>query len=225
MVEPKPITPLPKRQGWNHPTQVFKTSESAPRCSVSQPQPMLGVPDHPSGSRFCRKCASFLPISEFHGGAIRRFECKRHALERARKYRSNARPDPIKKSTERVWHAVWADSKAVFGRRKAGLTKAEVLRLFADKGMHPDTTFRIVPRDPGHEWGFNNARPAVVCPIKTRESVRGCPKSSRPVSATLTLFKHAPSCPSGPVFAPMLCLTRSPPRSSANTAQVPSELP
>eukprot|EP00282_Hemiselmis_andersenii_P032198 CAMPEP_0169477990 /NCGR_PEP_ID=MMETSP1042-20121227/28226_1 /TAXON_ID=464988 /ORGANISM="Hemiselmis andersenii, Strain CCMP1180" /LENGTH=135 /DNA_ID=CAMNT_0009592407 /DNA_START=403 /DNA_END=811 /DNA_ORIENTATION=+ len=95
MVEPKPITPLPKRQGWNHPTQVFKTSESAPRCSVSQPQPMLGVPDHPSGSRFCRKCAS---------------------------------------------------------------SKAEVLRLFADKGMHPDTTFRIVPRDPGHEWGFNNER-------------------------------------------------------------------
>eukprot|EP00283_Hemiselmis_rufescens_P008469 CAMPEP_0173433500 /NCGR_PEP_ID=MMETSP1357-20121228/10928_1 /TAXON_ID=77926 /ORGANISM="Hemiselmis rufescens, Strain PCC563" /LENGTH=126 /DNA_ID=CAMNT_0014398213 /DNA_START=83 /DNA_END=460 /DNA_ORIENTATION=+ len=124
---------------------------------------MLPVPDHPSGIRFCRKCASFLPISEFHGGTTRRFECRRHALERARKYRRNARPDPTRTSIARVWHALWADSRGVFGRQGAGLTKAEVVRLFADKGVRPDTSLRIVPRDPGSEWGFDNA-----CGLKCR---------------------------------------------------------
>lgn len=112
---------------------------------------MPPVPDHPSGSRFCRRCASFLPISEFHGGTVRRFECKKHALERASRYRKNSRPDPSKTCIARVWHALWADSKAVFGRRGAGLTKAEVLRLFLDNGIQPHTSLRVVPRDPDQD--------------------------------------------------------------------------
>eukprot|EP00283_Hemiselmis_rufescens_P001864 CAMPEP_0173469782 /NCGR_PEP_ID=MMETSP1357-20121228/77540_1 /TAXON_ID=77926 /ORGANISM="Hemiselmis rufescens, Strain PCC563" /LENGTH=161 /DNA_ID=CAMNT_0014438033 /DNA_START=1111 /DNA_END=1594 /DNA_ORIENTATION=+ len=37
-------------------------------------------------------------------------------------------------------------------------SKAEVLCLFLDNGIQPDTSFRVVPRDPDQDWGAENAR-------------------------------------------------------------------
>ena len=117
---------------------------------------MQPIPDHPSGSRYCRKCSSFLPKSEFHCG-VRRFECKKHALERAGRYRKDAHPDADKKAVARVWRALWVDSKKVFGREKAGVTQADVRRLFEVKGMLPDLSWRVVPKNPDDDWDVNNA--------------------------------------------------------------------
>ena len=137
---------------------------------------MAPIPDHPSCSRFCRQCSSYLPLSEFHGG-VRRFECKKHALERASRYRKKARPEGAeKRAVARVWHALWADSKMVFGRQKAGLTQADVRRLFAEKGVEPDLSWRVVPKDPDDEWGFPNA--AVVPKAVRRELVAVFVKNS-----------------------------------------------
>lgn len=117
---------------------------------------MTPIPEHPDGSRFCRRCGCFLPISQFHAG-VRRFECKRHALERAGRYRKNTIPDASRRAVARVWHALWADSRIVFGRQKVGLTQADVKKLFKEKGVDPDLAWRVVPRNPDDEWGFNNA--------------------------------------------------------------------
>jgi hypothetical protein len=118
---------------------------------------MTPIPDHPGGLRFCRQCASFLPISQFHAG-VRRFECKTHALERAGRYRKNAAPlDANRRAVQRVWHALWADSRIVFGRKNAGLTQADVRHLFEQKGMALDIGWRVFPKDPHAEWGLKNA--------------------------------------------------------------------
>lgn len=117
---------------------------------------MSPIPDHPSGSRFCRQCSSFLPLSQFHRG-VRRFECKKHALERFRRYRRHARPDAEKRAVSRVWHALWVDTKMVFHREKAGLTQADVRHLFAREGIQPDLGWRVVPKDPEDAWTCHNA--------------------------------------------------------------------
>jgi hypothetical protein len=118
---------------------------------------MTPIPDHPSGLRFCRQCALFLPINLFHAG-VRRFECKTHALERAGRYRKHSIPDAKKTVVARVWHALWVDSKMVFGRQKAVLTQADVRHLFEKKGMEPDINYRVVPKNPDAEWGMENAK-------------------------------------------------------------------
>ena len=56
-----------------------------------------------------------------------------------------------------MWHALWADSKMVFGLQKAGLTQADVRRLFEAKGVQPDLGWRVVPRDPDGDWTCDNA--------------------------------------------------------------------
>ena len=117
---------------------------------------MTPIPDAPGGLRFCRQCSSFLPITQFHAG-VRRFECKTHALERAGRYRKNIIPDADKRAVARVWHALWADSRIVFGRQKAGLTQADVCHLFEHKGVEPNLGWRVVPKDPSGEWGVKNA--------------------------------------------------------------------
>jgi hypothetical protein len=117
---------------------------------------MTPIPDHPNGLRFCRKCSSFLSLDQFHAG-LRRHECRTHALERASRYRKNAIPDAKKKVVARVWHALWVDSKMVFGRQKAVLTQADVRHLFEKKGMEPNVNYRVVIKDPDAEWGLKNA--------------------------------------------------------------------
>lgn len=62
---------------------------------------MVQVPDHPCGTRFCKQCCSFLPLSEFYSG-VRRHECKRHASERARRYRISKPQDEDKRAIVRV---------------------------------------------------------------------------------------------------------------------------
>jgi hypothetical protein len=52
---------------------------------------------------------------------------------------------------------LWTDSRIVFGRKNAGLTQADVQYLFEQKGMEPDINWRVVPKDPGAEWGVENA--------------------------------------------------------------------
>jgi hypothetical protein len=118
---------------------------------------MTPIPDHPGGLRFCRQCSAFLPISQFHASMVRRFECKTHALERAGRYRKNSVPDANRRAVQRVWHALWADSRIVFGRKNAGLTQADVRHLFGQKGMEPDLNWRVVPKDLDAEWGLKNA--------------------------------------------------------------------
>lgn len=120
---------------------------------------MPPIPDHPDGTRYCRQCSSFLPVTQFHGGRVRRFECKKHALERFCRYRKNAKPDADRRAVARVWHALWADSKMIFGRQKAGLTQADVRRLFDARGMQPDLSWRVVPRNPDCDWTCDNAPP------------------------------------------------------------------
>ena len=95
-------------------------------------------------------------MNQFYGG-VRRFECKKHALERFQRYRRQARPDADKTALARVWHALWADSKMVFGQHKASLTQADVRRLFLEKGVKPDLGWRVVPKDPNDQWGITNA--------------------------------------------------------------------
>jgi len=117
---------------------------------------MAPIPDHP-GLRFCRQCATFLPISQFHASTVRRFECKTHALERASQYRKNAVPDANRRNVQRVWHALWADSRIIFGRKNAGLTQADVRHLFEQKDMDPDLGWRVVFKNPDAEWSLKNA--------------------------------------------------------------------
>ena len=117
---------------------------------------MAPIPDHPCCLRFCRQCATFLPISQFPAG-VRRFECKTHALERAGRYRKNAVPvDASRRAVQRVWHALWSDCR-IFGRQKAVLTQADVRYLFAKKGLEPDINYRVVITDPDVAWGVRNA--------------------------------------------------------------------
>ena len=117
---------------------------------------MSPIPDHPGGLRFCRQCATFLPISQFHAG-VRRFECKTHALERAAKYRKDAVPvDASRRAVQRVWHAFWTDCR-ILGRKNAGLKQKDVRLLFEQKGMEPDINCRVVPKNPDVEWGVGNA--------------------------------------------------------------------
>jgi hypothetical protein len=121
------------------------------RCKIMAP-----IPDHPGGLRFCRQCATFLPISQFHAG-VRRFECKTHALERAGRYRKNAVPvDASRRAVQRVWHALWSDCR-IFGRKKAVLTQADVRYLFEKQGLEPDINYRVVIKDPDAEFGLKNA--------------------------------------------------------------------
>jgi hypothetical protein len=137
---------------------------------------MTPIPDHPGGLRFCRQCATFLPISQFHASAVRRFECKTHALERAGRYRKNAAPDANRRKLQRVWHALWADSQIVFGRKNAGLTQADVRHLFEQKGMEPDLGWRVVPKDPQAEWGVENAE---IVPKGVRNALIKTERSNR----------------------------------------------
>ena len=148
---------------------------------------MPPIPDHPSGERFCRQCSSYLPISQFHCG-VRRFECKKHALERFSRYRKKACPGAEKKAVGLVWHALWADSKMVFGQQKAGLTQADVRRLFAEKGIDPNPGWRVVPKDPEDRWSCSNT---VIVPKAVRKElvsvfVKNCGNSVQQYHDVLT---------------------------------------
>jgi hypothetical protein len=83
-------------------------------------------------------------------------------------YRKRAPADAEKKAVERVWRALWVDSKKIFGRKKAGLTQADVQHLFQVRGIHPDLSWRVVPKDPDDDWGLNNA---VVVPKNVRKEL------------------------------------------------------
>mmetsp|Transcript_41667 Transcript_41667/g.97255 ORF Transcript_41667/g.97255 Transcript_41667/m.97255 type:complete len:197 (+) Transcript_41667:57-647(+) len=150
-----------------------------------QPVPlasMAPIPD-PDGKRFCRQCACYLPLCQFHGGA-RRYECKKHALERARVYRARQRGQcpgcSSKVVLQRIWHALYDDTKrAVFrqGHKKVGMTQADVLKIFAERGVKPDLQWRVVPREPGVACGLDNA--AIVSRDIRRELVAALEKEGR----------------------------------------------
>jgi hypothetical protein len=92
----------------------------------------------------------------FYAG-VRRLECKKHALKRAGRYRKNTVPDESRRVLQRVWHALWVDSRIVYGRKNAGLTQADVRHLFEQKKKKPDIGWRVVPKDLDAEWGIDNA--------------------------------------------------------------------
>jgi hypothetical protein len=135
---------------------AFASFEYIRSAQQSVAKIMAPIPDHPSGLRFCRKCAAHLPLGQFHAG-VRRLECRIHALERAARYRKHSTPDAKKKVVARVWHAFWTDSRIVFGQKAVGLKQKDVRFLFELKGIDPDIKYRIVPKNPDAVWGVNNA--------------------------------------------------------------------
>lgn len=56
-----------------------------------------------------------------------------------------------------VWHALWSDARLSFGWKKAGLTQTEVGLLFLEKGIKPDLTWRVMPKNPHLECSLQNA--------------------------------------------------------------------
>ena len=124
---------------------------------------MTPIPD-PDGKRFCRQCTAHLPLSQFHRGA-RRYECKKHALERAKGYRVKQREQCPNSSTkvvlQRIWHALYDDTKrAVFGQthKRVGMTQADVFKLFLASSVKPDLQWRVVPIEPEKACSLENAK-------------------------------------------------------------------
>ena len=130
---------------------------------------MPHIPDPPGGLRFCRLCDMYLPVEKFYTGRVRRFECRMHALERAKRYRRDRKgSDPAKMVVARVWHALYMDAKAIYNRRRAGLSQSDVRAMFWEMGVEPGLGWRVVPRDPTEsgEWGLKDF---VIVPREVRK--------------------------------------------------------
>lgn len=67
------------------------------------------VPDH-DGTRFCRGCQEFLPVSRFPAGQ-RVYACKQHVLERIYRARRLRLADPARKAAEKLWNQCYSDAR------------------------------------------------------------------------------------------------------------------
>jgi hypothetical protein len=102
------------------------------------------------------------PVTNFHNGKTRRYECKEHSKNRERKPRSVSKKQKksvAQKTVAQVWHAAYMDCKALFGQMTVGMSQKALHQLFQDDlGLsEPSKEIRLVPIDPCKQMEIGNS--------------------------------------------------------------------
>ena len=97
------------------------------------------VPDL-DNRRFCRACATTLPVGAFPPGK-RRYLCRRHVWLRVKKpSKERALADPLRRLRWVLWRCCLDDAKTVFGHRRVALRQRDVAGVLS--GLDPGECFK-----------------------------------------------------------------------------------
>ena len=88
------------------------------------------VPDL-DNRRFCRACATTLPVGAFPPGK-RRYLCRRHVWLRVKKpSKERALADPLRRLVDRLWKRGWDDARTVFGHPRVALLQGDIAKVLS----------------------------------------------------------------------------------------------
>jgi hypothetical protein len=122
-------------------TQGLMT-ESTNNLAMSE---TLKVPDLPNGTRFCRHCDAFIPISDFVSGP-RRYVCKMHMWEASgRPARKKMLSNPKKRMLHHLWNKAYRDRYA-FNQTKVAIKHEDIVKIL--NGHETHVGIAVVPIDP-----------------------------------------------------------------------------
>ena len=124
---------------------------------------MQGVLEAPEGTRFCKDCQAFVPLSQFHPGQVR-YSCKLHTWEKSgRAAKKKILQDHYRRKLYRLWALAYADRR-IFGQACLRITQADMEALLMSVGASSGdiAECRIVPRVPTDALSLGNAA-VVTC--------------------------------------------------------------
>jgi hypothetical protein len=114
---------------------------------MTQTSHQRSIPDHPSGSSWCKKCENFLSLDRFPGRK-RQHECRLHRKPKIMIERQKMFKDPSRLGLWRMWHYIYLDSKTVFGHEKLGIFQEHIKKNCLKNSIKPSVESRILPTDP-----------------------------------------------------------------------------